>query len=444
MARPVKWLIPLSTVLVVFAVEGFHSHVVARHAYGLTSGSRFTWVLVFIGLLWLASYASGLPDESDRLGRATLRAGGATGAAALVISVIQLFNGAQLLPRFVVFASPIVLVPVFVGVSILNAASERRRAAQDRVLAVVVDEEAVRLRTEVAGRVERPSLLVGTIDPEEVVPATAGDEPLLRVFTARASNMLVLDRAAQGCDEVVAQAAKLHSRGARIRTLSMFYDEWLGKLPISELERISLLFDINEIHHPIYARTKRFLDVAIASVGMVGLLLAAPAVALFDLAGNRGPLLYRQPRVGKDGVIFTIYKFRTMPPVRIGTSEPAWTAKDDPRLGRVGRTLRRLHVDELPQMWNVLRRDLSIVGPRPEQPHYVAQLSEKIPFYELRHLVRPGITGWAQVKYDYGATELDAWEKLQFEFFYLRHQSLGLDLRILGRTLRTVFEHDGR
>ncbi|MHB8458278.1 MAG: sugar transferase, partial [Acidimicrobiales bacterium] len=104
----------------------------------------------------------------------------------------------------------------------------------------------------------------------------------------------------------------------------------------------------------------------------------------------------------------------------------------------------RTHVDELPQLWNVLHRELSIVGPRPEQPHYVAQLTERIPFYENRHLVRPGITGWAQVKYDYGASELDAIEKLQYEFYYLRHQGLVLDLRIMGRTLQSVVGMRGR
>jgi lipopolysaccharide/colanic/teichoic acid biosynthesis glycosyltransferase len=122
----------------------------------------------------------------------------------------------------------------------------------------------------------------------------------------------------------------------------------------------------------------------------------------------------------------------------------SWTEPDDDRLSAVGRTLRRLHLDELPQVWNVLRRDLSIVGPRPEQPRYVSQLSEVIPFYDTRHLVRPGITGWAQVKYDYGATELDALEKLQYEFYYLRHQSLALDLRIMGRTLRSIVGRQGR
>ncbi|MGH9296020.1 MAG: sugar transferase, partial [Acidimicrobiales bacterium] len=236
-------------------------------------------------------------------------------------------------------------------------------------------------------------------------------------------------------------AAPGHAAGVRIRTLSLFYDGWLGRLPVSELERIALLFDINEIHRPIYARTKRLLDVAISSLGVVALAAAVPVVALADLAGNRGPLFFRQERVGKDGESFTILKFRTMRP----SSGPAtWTAADDPRLGRVGRILRRLHIDELPQVLNVLRRDLSVVGPRPEQPRYVGELAEKIPFYETRHLVRPGITGWAQVKYDYGGDELDALEKLQYEFFYLRHQSVILDLRIIGRTLQAIFVRGGR
>ena len=172
----------------------------------------------------------------------------------------------------------------------------------------------------------------------------------------------------------------------------------------------------------------------IALVGMLALAVAVPIVAIADLFGNRGPLFYNQPRVGKGGELFTIHKFRTMRP-RNGASH--WTEANDPRLNRVGRMLRRLHIDELPQMWNVIHHDLSIVGPRPEQPHYVELLAKTIPFYELRHLVRPGITGWAQINYNYGSSDVDALEKLQYEFFYLRHQSLGLDLQIIGRTLRT-------
>jgi lipopolysaccharide/colanic/teichoic acid biosynthesis glycosyltransferase len=273
------------------------------------------------------------------------------------------------------------------------------------------------------------------------MPTPDQPRPLAELVKTTNANLLVLDRESQQREEIVSQAAELHSKGVRIRTLSLFYDVWLGKLPISELERISLLFDINEIHRPAYARSKRVLDLAIALLGVLALVVAVPIVALVDLFGNQGALFYSQPRVGKDGAVFTIHKFRTMRP---GGSSSDWTTEDDPRLGRVGRMLRHLHIDELPQLWNVLRHDMSIVGPRPEQPHYVELLANTIPFYDLRHLVRPGITGWAQINYDYGSSDVDALEKLQYEFFYLRHQSLSLDLRILGRTLRTIFEGRAR
>jgi len=162
-----------------------------------------------------------------------------------------------------------------------------------------------------------------------------------------------------------------------------------------------------------------------------------------NLVGNRGPLLYRQERIGKNGTPFAILKFRTMRPAQPGDSTD-WTGELDPRITRFGHVLRRSHLDELPQVLNILRGELSVVGPRPEQPHYVEELSEKLPFYAMRHLVRPGLTGWAQVKYGYAGDERDALEKLQYEFFYLRRQSVGLDLRIVGRTLRSVIGGDGR
>jgi lipopolysaccharide/colanic/teichoic acid biosynthesis glycosyltransferase len=429
------------TLAVVIATETVHSHYVARQVYPLTEEPRFRWILIFIALIWATSYAAGLPDSGGRVLRRFARAFAALGTADVIISVLQLFTGAQLLPRFVVFVSSAILVPVFVLVSGLSTANERRRAHLDRVVAVVAGEEAERLARDTQEHTERPAKLIEIVRPDDVMPTPDQPRPLAQLLSAANANLLVLDREAQRREEIVTQAAELHSKGVRIRTLSLFYDVWLGKLPISELERISLLFDVNEIHRPAYARSKRTLDVVIASVGMLALAAAIPVVALLDLFGNRGTLFYSQPRVGKDGAVFTIHKFRTMRP---GSGSPSWTAADDPRLGKVGRILRRLHIDELPQMWNVLRHDLSIVGPRPEQPHYVDLLAKTIPFYDLRHLVRPGITGWAQINYDYGASDIDALEKLQYEFFYLRHQSLSLDLQIIGRTMRTVFEDKAR
>ena len=441
MSRPVKWLLPVLTLAVVIATEAVHSHYVARHVYSLTEEPRFRWILIFIALIWATSYAAGLPDSGGNLLRRFARAVAALVAADVIISVLQLFTGAQLLPRFVVFVSSVILVPVFVLVSGLSGATQRRRANLDRVVAIVAGEEANRLVRDTQQLTERPALLVAVARPDDVMPTPDESMPLAQLVKSADANLLVLDRESQQREEIVAQAAELHSKGVRIRTLSLFYDVWLGKLPISELERISLLFDINEIHRPAYARSKRVLDLVFATVGMLALVVAVPIVAVVDTFGNRGPLFYSQPRVGKGGVVFTIHKFRTMRP---GSSSSDWTSKDDPRLGKVGRMLRHIHVDELPQMWNVLRHDLSIVGPRPEQPHYVEMLTKSIPFYELRHLVRPGITGWAQINYDYGSSEVDALEKLQYEFFYLRHQSLGLDLQIIGRTLQTVFEDKAR
>jgi lipopolysaccharide/colanic/teichoic acid biosynthesis glycosyltransferase len=187
---------------------------------------------------------------------------------------------------------------------------------------------------------------------------------------------------------------------------------------------------------------KRLVDVAAGCVAAVVALAITPLVIVGDLIANRGPLWYRQTRIGKGGRPFTIVKFRTMAPGN--ATEGEWTAPDDARIGAFGRFLRRSHLDELPQAWNILRGDLSIVGPRPEQPRYVDELTDKLPFYGLRHLVRPGLTGWAQVKYGYAGDQQDALEKLQYEFFYLQRQGLGLDSRILVRTVRSVVGGPGR
>jgi lipopolysaccharide/colanic/teichoic acid biosynthesis glycosyltransferase len=204
------------------------------------------------------------------------------------------------------------------------------------------------------------------------------------------------------------------------------------------------MFDIGEVHRQRYTRAKRVFDIVLGLAGLVAFVILIPIVGLVDLLLNRGPLFYRQPRVGKNGEVFQILKFRTMRPGEVGVEGGAWTADEDPRVTTFGRLLRRSHLDELPQVWNILRGDLSVVGPRPEQPQYVDELTKKLPFYEMRHLIRPGLTGWAQVKYGYAGNESDAIEKLQYEFYYLRRQSLALDARIVARTLRAVMSRDGR
>ena len=359
------------------------------------------------------------------------------------MSLLQLLVGSALLPRFVVFGTPLIVVPLAVACSSLARRGRKRDGERDRVVAVAGPEESANLSRELDAHPERPAVVGWVLSPEDAAPEHPGEHPLIDVVNATRATAVVLDRAALADAAIVAQAARLHESGIRIRTLSLFYDQWLGKLPLAELERISLLFDIGELHRARYGRVKRIVDTLAAAAGTVVLAAVIPVVWIGNRLGNQGPLLYRQTRVGKGGEEFEILKFRTMKPAAPGEGS-AWTAEDDPRITPFGAWLRRTHLDELPQVINILRGDLAVVGPRPEQPHYVKELEAKLPFYGLRHLVRPGLTGWAQVKYPYGASEGDALEKLQYEFYYLRHQSLALDLRITGRTLRSVLGRAGR
>jgi lipopolysaccharide/colanic/teichoic acid biosynthesis glycosyltransferase len=412
--------------------------------YDYTGSSRFSWSLAYVALLCLAAYGLGLPDLTRGRRSAAVAAAGATTAGALGISVLQLLAGTALLPRGVVLGAAAVLVPWFVLCATLARDGRSRAEGRDRVVLVAGPAEAVMLDHDLHEAPERPAVVVARLD---VVAAHATDErstPLLDVASARGASVVVLDRHAQADETVVAQAAALHAAGVRVRTLSLFYEQWLGKFPLSELERVSLMFDIGELHRARYGRVKRLLDVVLALGGGVVLAAALPVVVAGNAVANRGPLFFRQARTGKHGRTFEILKFRTMAPGDGGAPAGEWTSAGDPRVTPFGNLLRRTHLDELPQVWNILRGDLAVVGPRPEQPRYVAELTEKLPFYDLRHLVRPGLTGWAQVKYGYAGSEADALEKLQYEFFYLRRQSLAFDLRVLGRTVRSVVRGAGR
>jgi lipopolysaccharide/colanic/teichoic acid biosynthesis glycosyltransferase len=439
MRRASRLLLYLGTAATVLGLSKYHAAEIGH--YDLTGSSRFAWAIGYIVLLALAAYGAGLPDLARGVRGASLGALGATGAAAVGISLVQLASGSAQLPRFVVFGSAGVLVVWYVGCSLLALGGRTRAEERDRVVLVGGPGEADALRTDLDRAPERHASIVAVLTPAEASAVRPKVKPLVDAVVAQRATVVVLSREAQIDDRIVAQAASLHEAGVRVRTLSLFYEHWLGKLPLAELERVSLMFDIGELHRARYTRVKRLLDTVLAAAGAVVLALVTPFVLAGNLLANRGPLLYRQARAGKNGRTFEILKFRTM---RAGDDGGEWTSVRDPRITPFGGFLRRSHLDELPQVVNILRGDLSFVGPRPEQPRYVAELADKIPFYGLRHLVRPGLTGWAQVKYGYAGSDLDSLEKLQYEFYYLRHQGLALDLRIVGRTVRSVLGARGR
>jgi lipopolysaccharide/colanic/teichoic acid biosynthesis glycosyltransferase len=423
--------------LTVAALSKAHA---AAHGYDWSSSSRFGWSLAYVCLLVTAAFGLGLPDLRCRRREAWLGATQAAAVAAGAISLLQLLVGSALLPRFVVFGAAALLVPWLVICARMVADGAGRDEERDRLVVVAPVADQVQLADELRRQPERVARVAGGLTPQAATSLVDGSSPLVALVESVGANLIVLSRDGQLDESVVAQAAEVHGAGVRVRTLSLFYEEWLGKLPASELEQVALLFDIGEVHRLRYGRLKRVVDLALAAIGVIGLAVITPLVVAGNLVANRGPLLYRQERVGKHGRPFVIAKFRTMRPA----GPMSWTTADDPRVTTFGRFLRRSHLDELPQILNILRGDLSVVGPRPEQPQYVEELVAKLPFYDLRHLVRPGLTGWAQVKYGYAGDQRDALEKLQYEFFYLRRQGLALDLRIVGRTLRSVLGRNGR
>jgi lipopolysaccharide/colanic/teichoic acid biosynthesis glycosyltransferase len=436
MRRVARPLLYAGVLVVVFGLAQIHARWIGH--YSFTGTSRFGWTIAYAAILCVIAYGVGLPDvprtRRDALGASV----GAAVLGALTMSLVQLFLGDALLPRFVVFGSALLLPDWYRICVTLSVGTRSRAEARDRVIVVAAPAEVAALDLELHAHPERPASIIASLTVDEAASGEPLVAPIAGDNEGGVPTVLVLDRAAQEVPAIVTQAASLHERGVRIRSLTLFYDEWLAKLPVSELEQATVLFDIGELHRASYGRAKRLLDVPFALAGGAALLVITPFVVLGNLIGNRGPLLYRQARVGKGGKVFTILKFRTMTPRPGGDLVNEWTAEDDPRITSFGRLLRKMHVDELPQVLNVLKGDLAIVGPRPEQPHYVAELSRKLPFYGLRHLVRPGMTGWAQVKYGYAGSETDTLEKLQYEFYYLRHQSIAFDIRIIGRTLRAV------
>ena len=217
-----------------------------------------------------------------------------------------------------------------------------------------------------------------------------------------------------------------------------FYERTAGKILIEKINPSWLIFSDGFVKSPLSRLIKRFVGFVLSAIMLIVLspLLLVIAVAIcFDSAGG---VVFSQERVGENGKVFTLFKFRSMKADAEKYSGPVWAAENDPRITKVGRIIRKLRLDELPQLWNVLRGDMSFVGPRPERSFFVEKLRKSIPYYDERFCVKPGVTGWAQVKYPYGATEQDTLEKLKFDLYYIKNMSLVLDLVVIFHTVKIV------
>ncbi|HKE58534.1 MAG TPA: TIGR03013 family XrtA/PEP-CTERM system glycosyltransferase [Pyrinomonadaceae bacterium] len=216
-----------------------------------------------------------------------------------------------------------------------------------------------------------------------------------------------------------------------------FYERVTGRVSLNMMRPSWLIFTGRGRQARVEAFIRSTLHRLVALIGAIVSLPIAILTAILIKLDSRGPIFYKQERVGKNGRHFVLAKFRSMR-VDAEKSGPVWASKGDDRTTRVGRVIRKIRVDEIPQFWNILKGEMSFVGPRPERPHFVAQLAEEIPYYEQRHLITPGLTGWAQIKYPYGASVEDARQKLQYDLFYIKNHSLVLDAIILFETIKII------
>lgn len=223
--------------------------------------------------------------------------------------------------------------------------------------------------------------------------------------------------------------------------LARAYEIILEKIPITQLNQIWFLENLKEREKSLYEKTKRIIDIILSSLIILLTLPFWPLIALAITLEDKEHVFYKQERIGKDKKIFILYKFRSMIP-DAEKEGPKWAEIKDERVTKIGNFLRKLHLDEIPQMLNVLKGDISLVGPRPERPEFVKNLEKEIPHYHLRHLLRPGFTGWAQIKFRYGRSITDAQEKFQYDLYYIKNRSLFLDLRILLKTFQLFFKKD--
>ncbi len=240
----------------------------------------------------------------------------------------------------------------------------------------------------------------------------------------------------------VEELLECRMRGLDVVEGETFYEHLAGKIIVEKIRPSWLIF------HGGFAKPrhtllfKRLLGIFFSSIGLLLSLPLIILVAILIKIDSPGPVLFVQERVGKDGKVFKLYKFRSMR-TDAEKDAPKWAKENDPRVTRVGRIIRKLRIDEIPQMWNVLKGDMAFVGPRPERPYFVERLRQKIPFYDQRHTVQPGITGWAQICYPYGASDRDALEKLKYDLYYIKYMSTMFDLYIIFKTVKIILFGEG-
>jgi len=428
------------------------SLTLAVHLTGAGTDDVVWKIIVIAAVCQLCFYYNELYDLTTVHSRRELviRLLQASGAASILLALIYLLEPALMLGSGTFISSIALFVIAIVAWRVFFLHLSRIGRLQERLLIIGTGPNSRKVVRQVLDQHDFAYHIVGFIDDDpamvgrsvvnpRVVGTPADILPVIRRYEVDRIIVGLSDRRGRlPVDELL--EAKLS--GVRVEEVETLYERLTGKILLDELKPSWLIFSDGFRARRLTRWTKRAIDIALSSIGIV---VAAPLMGLTALAvrlDSDGPALYTQERIGENGRVFTLYKFRSMR-MDAETDRPIWAADHDDRITRVGRVIRFTRLDEMPQLWNVLRGDMSFVGPRPERPFFVEQLAAAIPYYRQRHAVKPGVTGWAQVKYRYGASIEDAREKLRYDLYYIKHLSIFFDLTIVIDTVKVILSGKG-
>jgi sugar transferase (PEP-CTERM system associated) len=369
------------------------------------------------------------------------------GATSLVLAALYFWLPALIIGRGVFMISATLVIVSVVTWRLSFEWFAKQVGPRERLLLVGTSPAALSLAMELRERQHLGVEVVGFVDTDPthrdkqvLTSRVIGNiEDIPAIVASRSVDRVVVNLSDARGQLPMDTLLGMKLQGVTFDHLASVYEEYTGKIAVENLRPSWFIFSEGFAQGRRLMATKRLLDILCASMGLA---IGLPVMAIVALAvrlTSTGPVFYHQQRVGRNGKLFTVHKFRTMKTDAEAETGPVWAAKaGDPRVTPIGAMLRRTRLDEMPQLWNVLKGDMSFVGPRPERPEFVADLTRQIPYYEQRHSVRPGITGWAQIRYTYGASVEDALEKLQYDLFYIKNLSIPLDLFIIVQTLKTV------
>ncbi len=375
----------------------------------------------------------------------------AAGAASIVLAALYFLRPDLMIGNGIFVSALFVFLVAILGWRLVfNRVSDSMKL-QERVLFVGTGETARKVARQVLDQHEYAYRVIGFIDDDAsrigeriVNPAIVGTPADIdRLIAEHHIDRIVVGLSDRRGKLPVEELLRAKMAGIRVEDATTTYERVTGKILIDDLRPSWLIFSDGFRVSRVTRLMKRTIDLALAAVLAVLTLPLMAIAALLVLIEDGRPVLYRQERGGENGRLFTLAKFRSMRKDAEKGGTPIWATDGDDRITRIGRFIRKTRLDELPQLWNVVRGDMSFVGPRPERPFFVEQLSRQIPFYQQRHAVKPGLTGWAQVKYRYGSSLEDAMEKLRYDLYYIKHLSVFFDLTIVFDTVKVVLFRKG-